>query len=136
MSFVELLTRRKIRIIEGNAKCRHLKKLACKTYLLYTVSHVGVFDPKNCYPSYLLSGSTLPPSPPACVKVQCVAHGRGWGVLSSVGDHILQEFNTLYLTRFRNYKIARPPQIKNLEGERPQTDKYRPQSPFTGQLFR
>jgi hypothetical protein len=32
-----------------------------------------------------------------------------------VGDHILhiqQEFNTLYLTRFRTYKIARPPKTK------------------------
>jgi hypothetical protein len=28
----------------------------------------------------------------------------GWG---SVGDHILQEFYPLYLTRFRTYKIAR-----------------------------
>jgi hypothetical protein len=34
----------------------------------------------------------------------CVA-GRGWGALSPVGDHILQEFNTLYLIRFRTYKL-------------------------------
>jgi hypothetical protein len=27
-------------------------------------------------------------------------------------DHILQEFNTLFLTRFRTYKIASPPQTK------------------------
>jgi hypothetical protein len=27
-------------------------------------------------------------------------------MLSCVGDNILHEFNTLYLTRFRNYKIA------------------------------
>ena len=26
--------------------------------------------------------------------------------------HILQEFNTLYLIRFRTYKIAKPPQTK------------------------
>jgi hypothetical protein len=47
----------------------------------------------------------------------CVA-GRGWGegVLSCVGDHIQREFNTLFLTRFRAYKIARPPQIKGGEG--------------------
>jgi hypothetical protein len=32
--------------------------------------------------------------------------------LSPVGDPILQEFNTLYLTRFRTYKISRPPQTK------------------------
>jgi hypothetical protein len=30
-------------------------------------------------------------------------------VLSCVGDHILQEFNTLFLTRFRTYKFALPP---------------------------
>jgi hypothetical protein len=53
----------------------------------------------------------------------CVA-GRGWGMLSPVGDHILQEFkllqnmvsNTLYLTSFRTYKIARSPQTKIEEG--------------------
>jgi hypothetical protein len=36
--------------------------------------------------------------------------GGGVGVLSCVGDHILQEVNTLYLTIFRTYKIALPPQ--------------------------
>ncbi len=30
------------------------------------------------------------------------------GVLSCVVDHILREFNTLFLTRFRTYKIAKP----------------------------
>jgi hypothetical protein len=29
-------------------------------------------------------------------------------MLSPVGDHILQEFKTLYMTSFRTYKIARP----------------------------
>jgi hypothetical protein len=38
--------------------------------------------------------------------------GGGGGLLSPVGDHILQEFNTLYLTRFKTYKIARPSQTK------------------------
>ncbi len=32
--------------------------------------------------------------------------------LSCVRDHILQEFYTMYLTRFRTYKIALPPQTK------------------------
>jgi hypothetical protein len=58
----------------------------------------------------LLSGSTLPPPPLPCVKYSVA--GRGWKVLSPVGDHILQEFNTQYLTRFRTYKIARPTQTK------------------------
>ncbi len=55
--------------------------------------------------------------------------------LSPVGDLILLEFNTLYLTRFRTYKIDRPPQTKPRRGERPQTDKYMPQSPFTGKFI-
>jgi hypothetical protein len=38
--------------------------------------------------------------------------GRWGGVLSCVVDHILQEFNTLFLTRFRTYKIATPTQTK------------------------
>jgi hypothetical protein len=29
-------------------------------------------------------------------------------VLSPVGDHILKEFNTPYLARFKIYKIGRP----------------------------
>jgi hypothetical protein len=53
-------------------------------------------------PFNLLSGFNSPPPPSLCqcAKVRGVA-GRG-------GGHILQEFNTLYLNRFRTYKIARP----------------------------
>jgi hypothetical protein len=57
-------------------------------------------------------------------------------VLGLVGYHILDEFNTLYLTRLRTYKIAKPPQTKTYDGRGPQADKLLPQSPFTGQLFR
>jgi hypothetical protein len=46
---------------------------------------------------------------------QCVS-GRGWGMLIPVGDHILGKFNTLYLTRIRTHKIARPPQTKPRRG--------------------
>ncbi len=56
-------------------------------------------------------------------------------MLSPVGDHILQEFNTLYLTTFKTYKIARPPQTIIQEGRRPQTDKHLPQSPITCKFF-
>ncbi len=38
--------------------------------------------------------------------------GGGGGVWSCVGDHILQEFNPLFHTRFRTYNIALPPQKK------------------------
>jgi hypothetical protein len=37
--------------------------------------------------------------------------------LSCVGDHILQEFITLFLTRFRTYKFATPTPNKNLGEE-------------------
>ncbi len=41
----------------------------------------------------------------------------GWGgVLSCVGDHNLPEFNTLYKTRFRTYKIVTPPKQKRKRG--------------------
>jgi hypothetical protein len=44
---------------------------------------------------------------------QCkAAGGWEWGVLNCAVDHILQEFYTLFLTRFRTYKIVSPPQIK------------------------
>ncbi len=44
---------------------------------------------------------------------QCVAVGVGGGrVLSCVADHILHEFYTLFLTRFRTYKIAHLAQTK------------------------
>jgi hypothetical protein len=93
------------------------KKLTCKgtlrqvfirVYRLAIQSDMLVFSTQFCELLRLLSGSTLSPPLP-CVKVQYVA---GRGPLSPVGDHILQEFNTLYLTRFRTYKIARPPQTK------------------------
>jgi hypothetical protein len=38
--------------------------------------------------------------------------GGGDRVLSCVIDHILQENNTLFLTRFRTYKIAALPRTK------------------------
>ncbi len=45
---------------------------------------------------------------------QCVAVGGGWGVgvLNCAIDQILQEFYTLFQTRFRTYKVAVPPQTK------------------------
>jgi hypothetical protein len=42
---------------------------------------------------------------------------RGGGLRGSAADHILQEFYTLYLTRVRTYKIARPTSLKNLGGD-------------------
>jgi hypothetical protein len=64
-----------------------------------------------CCPSTF---SLTPPLPKVNIQYhiyrQCVAVGEG--VLKCVVDHILQKFNTLFLTRFRTYKIAAPPQTK------------------------
>ena len=82
------------------------------------VCHVGIFDP-SCELLSLYLLSDLPhPSPPAKVNVQyiqtvCGCGGEGRGVLSWVVDHILQEFNTLFLTSFRTYKIPTSPQTKH-----------------------
>jgi hypothetical protein len=86
-------------------------------FIDWRYSHVGIFDPScELLPLYLLSD--LPhPSPLHKVNIrykQTVTGcgGRG-GVLSCVVDHILQEFNTLHLTRFRIYKNATLPPNKN-----------------------
>ncbi len=63
-----------------------------------TVSHDGIFDP----PLWAVAPLTF-----SLVKLSPLA-GRGWGVLCPVGDHILQEFNTLILTRLRTFKMAWP----------------------------
>jgi hypothetical protein len=42
----------------------------------------------------------------------------------------------VYLTRFRTYKIALPPQTKTYEGRWPQIDKHMPPSPLTGKFLR
>ncbi len=62
-----------------------------------------------------------PPLPPSESKRTVTVYsdsvwlwgGVGWGgVLRCVVDHILQVFNTLFLTRSRTYKIVTPPQTK------------------------
>jgi hypothetical protein len=72
----------------------------------------------NCWTKelYLCTVAPLPslwppPTPLTKLNVQYVAVGGG-GVSSFVVDHILQEFYTLFLTRFRTNKIASPPQTK------------------------
>ncbi len=69
-----------------------------------------VFTTKLCelmllYPSLWFNTPRFPVSKYSIYR-QCV-------VLSPVGDHILQEFNT----RFRTYQISTPPPNKNLGGE-------------------
>jgi hypothetical protein len=75
------------------------------------------YDPScELLPLYLLSHHPRP-SPLRKVNVQCTVYRQrmavgGGGVLICVVDYILQEFNTLFLTRFRTCKIATPPQTK------------------------
>ena len=113
-----------INYIDTTAKCRHLKILTFKgtfrqvfirVYRLEIQSVMLVFSTQLCELLPLLPSLwfNCPPFPVSKYSIyrQCVA-GRGWGLLSPIGDHILQEFHTRYLTRFRTYKIARPPQTK------------------------
>jgi hypothetical protein len=82
-------SRRKIRHIEVITKCRHLKLLTCKGTLRQVF--IRVIDKRNsqscwhfrpCLVNYcfsnLLSGSTLPPFPLPCVKVQHILTMCGW----------------------------------------------------------
>jgi hypothetical protein len=50
------------------------------------------------------------------------------------GDQVVWSY-TVYLTRFRTYKIALPPQSKTYEGRGLQTDKHLPPRFFTGQFL-
>ncbi len=69
-----------------------------------------------CYPSTVPSLWHHPPPPFPMYSIyrlcDCGGGGGGGGVLKCTVDHILQEFYTLFLTRFRTYKIASPPQTK------------------------
>jgi hypothetical protein len=56
-------------------------------------------------PLYLLSD--LPPS-----QTKCTSYTDRRGGLNCAVYHILLEFYTLFLTRFRTYQIASPPQTK------------------------
>ena len=61
---------------------------------------------------YLLSDLLPPPPLPNVQYIQTMCVCGGWGALKWTVDHILQEFYTLFLTRFKTYKIASPPQTK------------------------
>jgi hypothetical protein len=64
---------------------------------------------------YLLSDLLPPPTPSqrkCTLYTDCCVAGVGGGVLNCTVYNILQEFYTLFLTRFRTYKIVSPPQTK------------------------
>jgi hypothetical protein len=97
---------------DTKAKCRHLKNLPVKGLCGKRLSEFidwryipscWFFLPSivNCCSSNLLSGSTPPPHI-LCICIHFVGGGGG----------VLLEFNTMYLTRFRTYKIATPLQTK------------------------
>ncbi len=89
----------------------------------YIHSLVGIFNPacellspwtKELYLCTVAPLSSLCPPPPhplPKLNVQYIQTVCVWGVSCAV-DHILQEFYTLLLTRFRTYQIASPPQTK------------------------
>ncbi len=60
------------------------------------------------YCTFSLTSFPLPPFPTYSIQTVCDCGGGGGGLKCTV-DHILQEFYTLFLTRFRTYKIASPP---------------------------
>jgi hypothetical protein len=67
----------------------------------------------NCCPfTFSLTSPTLPKVNVQYIQTVCGCGGGG-GVFICVVEHILQEFITLFLTRFRTYKIATPPQTIN-----------------------
>ncbi len=77
-------------------------------------NYTSVLLPLYC--TFSLTSSPLPSFPMYSICRQCLTVGGGkvggGGVLKCTVDHILQEFNALFLTRFRTYKIASPPQTK------------------------
>jgi hypothetical protein len=89
---------------DTKAKCRRLNWCLIEFIDWRYSQSCWYFRPSfvNFYPSNL--PNPFPKSKYSKYR-QCLA-GRGVGVLSCVGDHILQECNTLFLTRFRTYKIA------------------------------
>jgi hypothetical protein len=74
----------------------------------------------NYCPFNLLSGSPLTPLPRTVYTDSVWLVGDG--VLSCVEDHILQELDILFLTRFTTYKIAFPSLNKSL-GEKGASDR-------------
>jgi hypothetical protein len=74
--------------------------------LVFSTPHV------NCCPSTFSLTSPTPPPPSQSKYIKTVCGCGGGGVFSCVVDNILEKFTTLFLTRFRTYKIATPPQTK------------------------
>jgi hypothetical protein len=87
---------------------------ACELLPPWTKELYGTCILLPLYCTFSLTSSPLPRVPPfPKYSIQTVYDcGGGVGVLKCTVDHILQEFYTLFLPRFRTYKIALPPQTK------------------------
>jgi hypothetical protein len=85
---------------------------ACELLPPWTKELYGTCVLLPLYCTFSLTSSPLPPFPMYSIYRQCVTVGVVGGVLKCTVDHILQEFYTLLLTRFRTHKIASPPQTK------------------------
>jgi hypothetical protein len=85
-----------------------------RVYRLEIQSVMLVFSTQLCELLPLqLSPLTSPSSQSKVQFIQTVCGWEGMGRVSScVGNHTPQEFNTLFLTRFRTYKIGFPSQTK------------------------
>jgi hypothetical protein len=85
---------------------------ACELFPPWTKELYGTCVLLPLYCTFSLTSSPLPPFPMYSLYRQFVTCGGVVGVLKCTVDHILQEFYTLFLTRFKTYKIASPPQTK------------------------
>ncbi len=81
---------------------------SCELLPPWTKDYTCVLLPLYCTSTFSLTSFPLP----NVQYIQTVCDWGGGGVLKCIVDHILQEFYTLFLTRFRTYKIASPPQTK------------------------
>jgi hypothetical protein len=80
---------------------------ARSVFSLFSMKYMGSC-PLNRKKTFSLT-SPLPKLNVLFIQTVCVTGGGG-GMLNCAVDHILQEFYTLFLARFRTYKIATPPQ--------------------------
>ncbi len=85
---------------------------ACELLPPWTKELYGTYVLLPLYCTFSLTSSPLPPLPNVQYSIQTVCDCGDGVVLKCTVDHILQEFYTLFLARFRTYKIASPPQIK------------------------
>ncbi len=88
-----------------------------RVYRLEIQSVMLVFSTQLCellplLPSLWFTSPTPPPFPKSVFSDSVWLGDGGGGGNVVVLETILQEFNILFLTRFRTYKIATPPQTK------------------------